>query len=96
MAKTLNVGMIGYGFMGRAHSNAYRQVNHFFDLPYKTTLKAVAARDQAKAKAFADQWGYEAVESDWRKLLERKDIDVVDICTPNNLHAEIARPRRAR
>src|SRR3954451_7418437 len=90
MAKPLNIGMIGYGFMGRAHSNAYRQVSQFFDLPYKPVLKAVAARDAAKAKAFADQWGYESVETDWRKLLDRKDIDAVDICTPNNLHAEIA------
>jgi predicted dehydrogenase len=90
MTKPLNVGMIGYGFMGRAHSNAYANVNHFFDLKYRPVMKAACARDAAKAKAFADQWGYESTETDWRKLLERKDIDVVDICTPNNLHAEIA------
>ncbi len=90
MAKPLNVGMIGYGFMGRAHSNAYRKVNHFFDLAYQPVLKAVCARTADKAKAFADQWGYEAVETDWRKLVERKDIDLIDICTPNNTHAEIA------
>src|SRR5690242_11472645 len=90
MAKPLNVGMIGYGFMGRAHSNAYTMVSHLFDLAYRPVLKAVCARDAAKAKPFADKWGYESVETDWRKLLERKDIDVVDICTPNNLHAEIA------
>lgn len=90
MAKPLNLGMIGYGFMGRAHSNAYRKVNHFFDLEYRPVLKAVCARDEAKAKEFADTWGYESVETDWRKLLERKDIDAVDICTPNNLHREIA------
>ena len=53
-------------------------------------LKAVCARDEGKAKAFANQWGYESVETDWKKLLERKDIDAVDICTPNNLHKEIA------
>jgi predicted dehydrogenase len=88
--KPLNIGMIGYGFMGRAHSNAYAQVNNFFDLQYRPVLKAVCARDAAKAKAFADQWGYESVESDWRKLLDRKDIDAVDICVPNNLHKEIA------
>jgi predicted dehydrogenase len=90
MAKPLNVGMIGYGFMGRAHSNAYRKVNNFFDLDYQPVLKAVCARSADKAKAFADKWGYESVETDWRKLVARKDIDVIDICTPNNTHAEIA------
>jgi predicted dehydrogenase len=90
MAKPLNIGMIGYGFMGRAHSNAYRRVPNFFDLPFEPVLKAVCARDRDKAKAFADQWGYESVEADWRKLVERKDIHAIDICTPNNLHKEIA------
>jgi predicted dehydrogenase len=90
MTKPLNVGIIGYGFMGRAHSNAYSQVNHFFDLPYRPVLKAACARDAGKVKAFADQWGYESVETDWRKLIDRKDIDLIDICTPNNTHAEIA------
>src|SRR6266446_8310495 len=90
MAKPLNVGLIGYGFMGRAHSNAYSQVNHFFDLEYRPVLKAACARDEAKVKAFAAKWGYESVETDWRALLARKDIDIVDICTPNNTHAEIA------
>ncbi|GIW81168.1 MAG: oxidoreductase [Gemmatales bacterium] len=90
MTKPLNVGMIGYGFMGRAHSNAYRKVNHFFDLEYRPVLKAACARSADKVKAFADKWGYESIETDWRKLIERKDIDVVDICVPNNLHAEIA------
>src|SRR5260370_11069078 len=88
--KPLNSGMIGYGFMGRAHSNAYRKVNHFFDLEHRPVLKAACARSPDKAKAFADQWGYESVETDWRKLVERKDINVIDICTPNNTHAEIA------
>src|SRR5437870_10921253 len=90
MLKPLNVGMIGYGFMGRAHSNAYRKVNNFFDLEHQPVLKAVCARSADKAKAFADKWGYESVETDWRRLLERKDIHLVDICTPNNTHAEIA------
>jgi len=88
--KTLNVGMIGYGFMGRAHSNAYKQVGQFFPGDYRVVLKAICARDEAKAKAFAEQWGYESFETDWRKLIARPDIDVVDICTPNNLHKEIA------
>jgi predicted dehydrogenase len=90
MSKPLNIGMIGYGFMGRAHSNAYRKVGNFFDLDYQPVLKAACARDAAKVKAFADKWGYESVETDWRKLIDRKDIDVLDICTPNNTHREIA------
>jgi predicted dehydrogenase len=90
MTKPLNVGMIGYGFMGRAHSNAYSQVNHFFDLQYRPVLKAACARSLDKVKPFAEKWGYESVETDWRRLIERKDIDVIDICTPNNTHAEIA------
>ena len=90
MTKTLNVGLIGYGFMARAHSNAYRKVNNFFDLEYQPVLKAVCARDAAKLKAFADVWGYESVETDWRKLIERPDIGLVDVCAPNNLHREIA------
>ncbi|MCX7699424.1 MAG: Gfo/Idh/MocA family oxidoreductase [Gemmataceae bacterium] len=90
MTKPLNIGIIGYGFMGRAHSNAYAKVNHFFDLPMRPVLKAACGRDEAKVKAFADRWGYESVETDWRKLVERPDIDCVDICVPNNLHKEIA------
>jgi predicted dehydrogenase len=90
MSKNFNIGMIGYGFMGRAHSNAYRKVNNFFDLEYRPVLKAVCARDEKKAKAFGEKWGYESAETDWRKLIARKDIDAVDICTPNNLHKEIA------
>src|SRR5687767_4786646 len=89
-SQELRIGMIGYGFMGRAHSNAYKQVGQFFPSSRKVVLKAACARDAAKAKEFADQWGYESVETDWRKLLDRKDIDVVDICTPNNLHKEIS------
>src|SRR6185312_819477 len=88
--KDLNIGLIGYGFMGKAHSNAYRRVPNFFNLEYRPVLKAVCGRDRAKAQAFADQWGYESVETDWRKIIERKDIDAVDICTPNNTHKEIA------
>ncbi len=88
--KPLNIGMIGYGFMGRAHSNAYRTVNHFFPLAYQPVLQAICARDQQKAQAFAEQWGYASVETDWRQLIERNDIDAIDICTPNHMHAEIA------
>src|SRR5262249_50062501 len=88
--KELRVGMIGYGFMGRAHSNAYRQVGQFFPSNYRVVLKAACARKADEIKKFADNWGYESVETDWRKPSERKDIDAIDICTPNNLHKEIA------
>jgi predicted dehydrogenase len=90
MQKPLNLGMIGYGFMGRAHSNAYRKVSNFFDLAYRPVLKAACARSPDKVKAFAEKWGYESVETDWHKLVARQDIDLIDICTPNNTHAEIA------
>lgn len=88
--KKLNIGLIGYGFMGRAHSNAFRKVSNFFDLEYTPVLKAACARDAEKVKAFADQWGYESTETDWRKVIERDDIDCVDIACPNNLHHDIA------
>ena len=91
MAKrALNVGMIGYGFMGRAHSNAYRKVSQFFDLNHAPVLKAVSARKSDKLEAFARNWGWESTETDWRRLVERDDIDVIDICSPNNTHHEIA------
>ena len=88
--KKLNIGLVGDGFMGRTHSNAFRQVNQFFDLEYRPVLKAVCARDGQKAKAFATQWGYESVETGWRNLIGRQDIDLIDIASPNDTHAEIA------
>jgi predicted dehydrogenase len=88
--KQLRIGIIGYGFMGRTHSNAFRKVNNFFDLEYQPILKAVCARDAGNAKRFAETWGYQSVETDWRKLIERDDIDVIDIASPNNTHVEIA------
>ena len=88
--KKLNIGLIGCGFMGRTHSNASRRVNNFFDLEYEPVLKAVCDLDEARAKAFATQWGYESYETDWRKLIARKDIDLVDITLPNNMHREVA------
>ncbi len=88
--KPLNIGLVGYGFMGRTHSNAYKRVNDFFDVAYRPVLKAVCGRTAEGTKAFADKWGYESIETDWRKLVARKDIDAIDICTPNNTHAEIA------
>jgi predicted dehydrogenase len=90
MPKPLRIGMIGYGFMGRAHSNAYRRVNNFFDLEYEPVLQVACARNADKARQFADKWGYASVETDWQKLVDRSDIDAIDICVPNNLHKEIA------
>ena len=89
-SKELRVALIGTQFMGKAHSNAWSQVNHFFNSPVKVVKQAVCGRNPERAQAMADTWGWKSIETDWRKLLERKDIDLVDICTPNNSHAEIA------
>ena len=89
--KQLRIGLIGCGFMGRTHSNGYKRVGDFFpELEYLPVLKAVCSHSEDKVKAFAEQWGYESFETDWKKLIARNDIDAVDICTPNNTHAEIA------
>jgi len=86
-----NVAVVGYGFMGKAHANAYRRVNQFFpELEHEPVLKALCARDAGKAQTFADTWGFDSVETDWRKVVERDDIDVIDICSPNDTHEEIA------
>lgn len=82
--------MIGYGFMGRTHSNAYKRLNDFFDVEHRPVLKAVCARDRTKAEEFAGVWGYERVETDWRALVEADDIDLVDIGAPNHVHKDIA------
>jgi predicted dehydrogenase len=90
-AKTpLNIGLVGYGFMGRAHSNGFRQVSQFFDVKYRPVLKTACARNAEAVRSFADRWGYEGIETDWRRLIERKDIDLIDIASPNDTHAEIA------
>ena len=88
--KELNIGLVGYGFMGRTHSNAFLQAPRFFDLPVKPVLKAICARNADRAKAFAANWGYESIETDWRKLVERKDIDLIDIASTNDTHHDIA------
>ncbi|MCY3024468.1 MAG: Gfo/Idh/MocA family oxidoreductase, partial [Planctomycetota bacterium] len=88
--KTLNVGLIGYGFMGRTHSNAHCKVNNFFDVPYRPVLKVICGLVDAEAKAFADKWGYQSHTTDWRKVVDDPQIDLVEICVPNNMHAEIA------
>ncbi len=88
--KPLNIGIVGYGFMGRTHANGYHNAAKFFDTPLVPVLKAACGRDATKLKAYADNWGFESTETDWRKLIERKDIDAIDIVTPNDSHAEIA------
>ncbi|MDZ7690789.1 MAG: Gfo/Idh/MocA family oxidoreductase [Balneolaceae bacterium] len=89
--KELRIGMVGYGLMGRIHTNGYKRVNDFFpELEHRPVLKAVSGRTEEKVKNFADQWGYESYETDWRAIIDRDDIDAVDICTPNDTHAEIA------
>jgi predicted dehydrogenase len=90
MRTKVNIGMIGGGFMGKMHSNAYRQANSFFDAGHEAVQKVVCIRDPAKAKEFAGRWGWQETEADWRKVIERTDVDLVDICVPNSLHKEIA------
>jgi predicted dehydrogenase len=89
--KKIRIGLIGTGFMGRTHSNGYNRLQNFFpDLVCTPVLQAVCSRNEASVKAFAAQWGYASYETDWRKMIARDDIDAVDICTPNDTHAEIA------
>jgi predicted dehydrogenase len=86
----LRIGTIGTGFMGRAHSHAWKTASQFFQLKHRPVLGAVCARDRETLTAFADRWGYQSIETNWRRLVERDDIDAIDICVPNNLHHDIA------
>jgi predicted dehydrogenase len=86
----LGIGMVGYAFMGAAHSQAWRTAPAFFDLPLHPRLRAICGRNEDAAGDVARRFGWESVETDWRALLTRDDIDVIDICTPGNTHAEIA------
>jgi len=90
MKKKLNVALLGYQFMGRAHSNAWRQVGHFFDVPVEPVMKVVCGRNEAAVSDAARTLGWEEHSTDWRKVIERDDIDIVDICTPGEAHAEQA------
>ncbi|MFD7998580.1 Gfo/Idh/MocA family protein [Streptomyces mirabilis] len=87
---TLGVGMVGYAFMGAAHSQGWRTVGRVFDLPRSPVLAAVCGRDASAVRAMADRHGWAAAETDWRALIARDDVDLVDICTPGDSHAEIA------
>jgi predicted dehydrogenase len=86
----LNIAMIGTGFIAKAHSNAFRQVDHFFDNPHELSLKVICGRNQEKLASAAAQWGWAETATDWQEVVKRPDIDVVDIAVPNALHAPIA------
>ena len=91
MAKQVRIGLVGYQFMGKAHSNAYRQLHRFFpELGVEPVLKALCGRSEEKVKAAAEKFGFESYETDYRKLVERDDIDIIDIVTPGDTHVEIA------
>ena len=90
MAKTLRVGMVGYGFMGKAHSNAWRQAPYFFPLKAKLEMHTLCGRNPAGVQAARAQLGWQYAATDWREVVESPLIDVVDINTPNDSHAEIA------
>ena len=90
MARTLRVGMVGCGFMGKAHSNAWRQVPHFFPLKARVELHTICGRNPARAQAARVQLGWQNSSTDWREIVESPLIDIVDICTSNDSHAEIA------
>src|ERR687886_1615986 len=86
----IGVGMVGYAFMGAAHSQAWRTAGHAFDLPYAVDMAALGGRTLDAARAAADRLGWSSVETDWRALVARDDVDLVDVCTPGDTHAEIA------
>lgn len=91
MAKRkVNIGLVGYQFMGKAHSNAYRQVAHYFNLDWEPVLKTLCGRTEGPLKTAAEQYGWETTETDWRRLVESNDIDLIDVSTPGNLHAPIS------
>ena len=90
MSQSIGIGMIGYKFMGKAHSNAYRQINQFFDLPLRPRLKSICGRDLPKGPNMADRWGWEEAVDDWRRIIDDPEIRIVDICSPNNTHRDIA------
>ena len=88
--QTLGVGMVGYAFMGAVHSQAWRSAPRFFDLPARLRMSVLAGRDETRLKAAAGRYGWESTETDWGRLIDRDDVDIVDICTPGDTHAEIA------
>ncbi|WP_244311181.1 Gfo/Idh/MocA family protein, partial [Microbispora bryophytorum] len=90
MRPVVGIGMVGYAFMGRTHSQAWRSVDAFFDLPVKPAMVAVAGRSAEATAQAAEKLGWANAETDWKRLVERDDVQIVDICTPGDSHAEIA------
>src|SRR4029453_17209242 len=90
MTPELRVALLGQGFMGKAHSNAYAQVGHFYDLPYRVRRTLLCGRDATSLASMADRWGWENTATDWRAAIDRPDIDIVDIALPNHLHSPAA------
>ncbi|HEX4232611.1 MAG TPA: Gfo/Idh/MocA family oxidoreductase [Bryobacteraceae bacterium] len=90
MKPELRVALLGQGFMGKAHSNAYCQAEHFYDLPYRVSRKLLCGRDTTALAAMAERWGWEETATDWRAVVERPDIDAIDVALPNHLHAPAA------
>ena len=88
--RSLGIGMVGYAFMGAAHSQAWRNAPSFFTLPLHPDMTAICGRNEQAAVAVAERFGWQSVETDWHLLLKRPDIDLIDICTPGDTHAEIA------
>ncbi|MBV8143057.1 MAG: Gfo/Idh/MocA family oxidoreductase [Verrucomicrobia bacterium] len=91
MSTQLRVAIIGYRFMGKAHSNAWLQARRFFDVESQPVLKVACGREKEPLRAFAERWGWEQIETDWRKIVVRDDIDIVDISLPQHLHCEVAK-----
>ena len=88
--KDLRIGLVGYGFMGRTHSNGYKRLSDFFpDLQYKPVLQAMYGSSEGKVKPFAEQRGYASAETGWKKLVAWDDIDVIDITTPNDMRKDV-------
>src|SRR5919202_6939902 len=88
--KRLNVAMIGYKFMGKAHSNAWRQVGRFFETPFEPVMKVVCGRGEEDVRLAAERFGWQEYATSWEQVVERKEIDVIDICTPGDTHMPIA------
>lgn len=90
MRQAIGIGMIGSKFMGKAHSNAYRQAPQFFDSPLKPKLPVVCGREKDQVERMADRWGWERSVTDWRAVIDDPEVHIVDICSPNNTHCEMA------
>ena len=88
--RKINVGLIGYKFMGKAHSHAYLDMPKFFRAKAMPVMKAICGRDERGVKAVAENWGWESYDTSWKNLIKRDDIDLIDISTPNYTHCEIA------